>query len=89
MQFGCPVAMPLHQSFAITCQLTPPLLGSLMTVAINCCVPPEGAVAEGGDTDTAIRGVTVMVDEPALVMSAAEVAVRVTIAGLGTVAGAV
>lgn len=60
-----------------------------MTVAINCCVPPEGTVAEGGDTETEIRGVTVMVDESALVMSAAEVAVRVTIAGLGTVAGAV
>src|SRR5260370_1435905 len=76
-----PTAMPSHQSFATTCQITPPLFGSLPTVAVNGCVPPEGTVADCGETETLIAPMgtgTVIATEEALVVSAIAVAVRVT-----------
>jgi hypothetical protein len=64
---------------------------SFVTVGVNCCVPLTATDAVLGATDTVIGGaaVTVIVAVPVLVPSVAEVAVRVTVAGLGMVAGAV
>ena len=76
--------------FWVRVQVTPPLLGSLATVAVNCCVALSATLAVVGATDTEIGGrVTVTVAEADLVLSATEVAVTVTVAGEGTVAGAV
>ena len=72
---------------SIRVQLTPPLLESLLTVAVNGCVPPEGTEAEGGATDTLIP-VTEIVAEPDLVESVTDVAVIVTVID-GEFAGAV
>ncbi len=73
-------------------QITPLSLGSLLTVAVNACVPFGPTVAVVGATETEIPAgglsVMVMVAEPDFVVSATEVAVSVTVAGLGTLAGA-
>jgi hypothetical protein len=45
-----------------TVHVTPLLLGSLPTVAVNCAVAPASTVAVAGTTDTVIAG-TVMVAE--------------------------
>ena len=80
-------------------QATPPcvrlqvtfVLGVFCTVAVNCCAPFTGTLADVGDTETLTGGggVTVTMAVPDLVESATEVAVTVTVAGVGTVAGAV
>jgi len=73
-------------------QVTPWFCVSFVTVAVKTCVPPEACtVALGGATLTAIAGgaVTVIVAAPDFVPSATEVAVKVTVAGEGTAAGAV
>ena len=72
-------------------QVTPRVLGSLLTVALNCCVAPISTVGFVGEMLTLIGGatVTVMVAEADFVGSAVEVAVIVTVAGLGTLSGAV
>ncbi len=72
-------------------QVTPALAGSFVTVAVNCCVVFTVTLAVVGATETEIGGggVTVTVAEANLVGSATEVAVTVTMAGVGTVVGAV
>lgn len=89
-----PEKAPSQKSFANTCQVTPPLFGSFVTVAVNCCVPPAGTVAEPGAIETVIPGGTeagtVMVAEAVLVPSVTDVAVSVTVKLLvGALAGAV
>ena len=73
-----------------TCQVTA-ALELPVTVAVNCWVRKSetDAVAGSTETCTAELDTTVTVAEPDLVVSAWEVAVTVTFAGLGTVAGAV
>jgi hypothetical protein len=66
---------------------------SFCTVAVNGALCVACTLADGGVTDTEIGGgaaeVMVMVARADLVESAIEVAVRVTEAGAGTLAGAV
>ena len=69
-------------------QVTPLLVTSFATVAINCCVALTATLAVAGETETVIP-TTVAVAVADLDVSDTEVAVRVTVAGLGTVAGAV
>jgi hypothetical protein len=57
-------------------------------VAVNVCVNPTATVAVAGETLTAMA-VRVIVADAFLVGSATEVAVNVTVAGVGAVAGAV
>src|SRR4029077_18021137 len=79
-----PPAMPS------TCQVTA-VLGAPFTNAVNCCVPKFATVAALGTTLTEvdIPDVTITVAGEDFVESACEVAVTVTCAGFGTVAGAV
>src|SRR5271154_2827567 len=65
-----------------------------VTLAVNCCVPKFATLAAAGDTVTEVFDgpdvvVTVKVADPDFVVSRCEVAVTVTCAGVGTVAGAV
>ena len=60
-----------------------------VTVAVNCWVAPTATVAAVGATDTATGVLTVTVAVAVLLVSACEVAVMVTVLGLGAVAGAV
>jgi len=76
--------------FWVSFQVTPPLLGSLATVAVNCCVVLSATLAEAGATDTEIGAVTVTVADIDFVGSDTEVAVTVTVRLLaGGVDGAV
>jgi len=65
------------------------VLVAFVTVAVNCCVPPISSVTLVGEIATATGGATVTVAVADLVVSATEVAVTVTCAGVGTLAGAV
>jgi hypothetical protein len=69
-------------------QVTPLLLTSFETVGVNCCVAVTTTLAEVGETETVIPTI-VAVAVPDLVKSDTEVAVIVTVALAGTVAGAV
>ena len=69
-------------------QVTPLLVTSFATVAINCCVALTATLAVVGDTETVIPTI-VAVAVADLVASATEVAVMVTVGLAGTVAGAV
>jgi uncharacterized protein (DUF2237 family) len=60
-----------------------------VTLAVNCCLAPITTFAEDGETETATGGNTVTVAEADLLGSACEVAVTVTVGGVGTEAGAV
>ena len=60
-----------------------------MTATVNACVPPARTLAVAGDTVTAIPAVTVTNDVPGRPASRTEAAVTVTVAGDGTLAGAV
>ena len=72
-----------------TVQVTPLLLESPATVAVNREVLPAPTAVEAGATDTATEG-TVMVAEVDFVLSVTEVAVNVTVKLLaGGLAGAV
>ena len=71
-----------------TCQVTAVLL-VFCTVAVNCRVSPVLTVAEVGEIVTLTGPVIVTCAEPDLVVSACETAVTVTVAGFGTVPGAV
>lgn len=72
-----------------TLQVTPLLLGSLVTVAENCVFAPACTVAEGGETATLIPG-TVMLAEAVAPLFAAAVAIRATARSpAGSAAGAV
>jgi len=67
-------------------------LAAPFNVAVNCWVPKLATLAALGDTLTvpaAVAAVTVTLADPDFVASACEVAVTVTVAGFGTVAGAV
>jgi hypothetical protein len=70
-------------------QVTPPLLGSLVTVAVNCCVPPDSTVAELGAMETVIP-LMVMFAEAVAAGKVTEAAVTVTVKlPAGGAAGAV
>jgi hypothetical protein len=65
---------------------------SFCRVAVKFCVPPPArTLAVAGDTVTTMAGAaaTVIMAAADFVPSATEVAVRVTVAGLGTLDGAV
>ena len=69
-------------------QVTPPLLKSPTSVAVNCCFPPDGTEAVAGARVSATEG-TVIVAEADFVASLTEMAVSVTIRLLaGGVGGA-
>ena len=72
----------------LTLQATP-VFELPVTVAVNCCVFPEITWALVGETFMTMAGRMVTVADADLVVSALEVAVTVTIAGVGAVAGAV
>ncbi len=79
------------QPVPVTVQVTPLAAESPVTFAVKACVPPTATLAVGSDSATATTGavVNVMVVLADFVPSATEVAVNVTVAGLGTAAGAV
>jgi hypothetical protein len=83
-----PQAVP-EQPAPVKVQVTPWVL--FVTVAVMVCVPLATTFAVVGDTVTPTTGaaVTVIVELALLVGSVTEVAVSVTVAGLGTLAGAV
>ncbi len=60
-----------------------------VTVAVNGCEAAVATLTEVGERETATGAITVTVAEADLVASACEVAVTVTVAGLGTALGAV
>jgi hypothetical protein len=65
---------------------------SFCTVAVKACIPPSATLAVVGDSVTAIAAafdVIVIVAAADLVLSLTEVAVSVTVAGAGMLAGAV
>jgi hypothetical protein len=71
-----------------TCHVTA-VFDVLPTVAVNVCEPETVTVALAGLTETVIMGVTVTCAEADFVVSAADTAVTVTVAGDGAAAGAV
>ena len=73
----------------VSVQLTPLLLASFITAAVNCWVVFAVTLAVAGETETAMGTVTVTVAAADFVVSAAEIAVTVTCAWLGTADGAV
>jgi len=86
-----PQVAPAHPA-PESVQFTPLFCGSLVTVAVNALVPMPACTLVGvGATITVIAGgaVTVMVAALDFVAPVTEVAVSVTVAGLGTLAGAV
>ena len=72
----------------LSVQDTPRLDGSSVTVAPNCCTAEEFSETLAGDIATEIEGVIVIFAEAFFVVSETDVAVTVTVAGLGTLAGA-
>ena len=79
------------QPAPLNVQLTPLFCVSFVTVAVTLCVFPLCTDALIGFTDTPTAGgaVTVIVAAAVLLVSATDFAVSVTIAGAGTLAGAV
>src|SRR5439155_267330 len=88
---GLIVPQPGEQGvpLCVSVQFTPLLLGSFVTVAVNCCVAFTVTFAVGGETEAAMGGMTVTVAVADFVVSATEIALIVTWAGLGTADGAV
>src|SRR6185369_12327903 len=85
---GVPHVAPQLIPFWARLQFTPLFAGSFATCPVNTCVALNGISPAPGETDTAIAGTT-MLAKPDLVVSAAEVAVTVTVRSLtGAVAGA-
>lgn len=72
----------------LSVQETPRLDGSFATVAENCCMADGVSEALAGEIATAIGGVTVIFAVAFFVVSEIDVAVNVTVAGLGTLDGA-
>ena len=72
----------------LTCQVTD-VLGTPLTVAVNCCVVKMATLAGFGVTVTATCCAIVTVADPWSALLAAETAVTITVAGLGMVPGAV
>ena len=87
-----PQVAPLHPA-PVNVQVTPLFCASFCTVAVMLRVCPVCTDAVAGFTETEIAGgvalVIVMVAVAVLVVSATDFAVNVTVAGLGTLAGAV
>ena len=85
-----PQAVPL-QPAPESDQLTPLFCESFCTVAVKFCVPPVATLMVVGETatDTAAPVVSVIVAAAFFVVSRLDVAVNVTVAGLGSEAGAV
>jgi hypothetical protein len=86
-----PQAAPL-QPFPDSVHVTPLFCESFCTVAVNGCIAPVCTLALVGETVTTIpagAAVTVIVAAADFVVSATDVAVNVTVAGEGTLAGAV
>ena len=71
-----------------TLQVTVCGASSGTATAMNCCVWPAATFAVDGVTLT-VTCVTLIVSDPVVVLSAAEVATIVTVFGFGAVAGAV
>ena len=71
-----------------TLHLAPRFCESFCTVVVNCWVRETFTEPEAGETDTVIGAAMEMVAEALLVVSATEVAVTVTVAGLGWFEGA-
>lgn len=82
-----PQAAP-EQPLPERAQVTPLFAGSFVTVALNFCCEPTVTFEVAGDTLTDTPAITVIVAEAVLLVSAAEVAVSVTVAGEGTEPGA-
>src|ERR1700683_24866 len=81
---------PPEQPSPESVQVTPLAAVSFVTVAVNCAVPRVATLALAGLTDTMMAGdVSVIVDVADWVTSVTDVAVMVTVFGLGVVAGAV
>ncbi len=74
--------------FCESAQFTPLLLTSLVTVAVKFCFPFTATFAKVGVIEIEIPS-TVMVAEADWLVSAAAAAVSVTVAGFGTLLGAV
>ena len=86
-----PLTVPtaaLPPATPFTLHWTPRFCESFWTVAVNCCVRETFTEADVGATDTLIGAVMEMVAEALFVPSAADVAVRRTVAGLGAFEGA-
>jgi len=85
-----PQAFPL-QPAPESDQLTPLFCESFCTVAVKCCVPAVATLIVVGETATemAAAAVNVIVAAALLLVSRLAVAVSVTLAGLGSAAGAV
>lgn len=66
----------------VSTQETPPLLGSLPTVAVNCWAIPAGSKALPGETETVTAG-TLKLTEAEADGLVTEAAVRVTLRSLG------
>src|SRR2546429_9525227 len=71
---GLIVPQPGEQGvpLCVSVQFAPLLLGSFVTVAVNCCVFVTLTLAVVGETDTAIGGVTVTVAAADFVVSGSE-----------------
>jgi hypothetical protein len=82
-----PQAAPL-QPVPESDQLTPLFCVSFVTVAVKVFGWLTGMLAVSGATNTETGAVTVMVETEVFVPSAMEVALSVTVAGAGTLAGA-
>ena len=84
-----PQAAPV-QPLPVKLQVTPPSAASLVTAAVNCCALLTSTLAETGETETDIAGETIlMLAEAVFPSSVTEVAVSVTVAGIGATLGAV
>ena len=73
----------------VSVQLTPLLLGSFVTVAVNSCVAFTLTFAVPGETDTPTAAITATVAVAETVVLATDVATTVTLGFAGTVDGAV
>jgi hypothetical protein len=85
-------ALLLVQPAPESAQVTPLFAESFCTVAAKGCIAPVCTLAVVSERTTATGGgaaVTVIVVEADFVVSATEVTVTVTVAGVGTLAGAV
>ena len=85
-----PQAVPVHPA-PDSVHVTPLFCASFCTVALIACVAAVCTVAAVGLTliDTAGTAITVMVAAAVLLVSVTDLAVRVTVAGVGIFAGAV
>ena len=73
----------------VSVQLTPLLLASFATVAVNCCVAFTLTFGAPGETDTPTAAITVTVAVAETVVLATDVATTVTLGFVGMVDGAV